>query len=129
MAEGLARALAGSLGMDMEFSSAGTLGIEDALATPEAIVVAAELGVDISNHLSRALNRDIARAADFIFGMEYAHLESVKHICERGSRISLLGGKREIPDPIGCDIDFYRTVRDMIWLELQRVLTEIANEK
>jgi hypothetical protein len=35
----------------------------------------------------------------------------------------------EIPDPIGCDIDFYRTVRDMIWLDLQRILPEIANEK
>ena len=127
MAEGLARILADRFDLDMEFSSAGTLGSDGAPASPEAVAVAAELGADISSHRSRTLSPEIVRRADIIFGMEYAHLESVKAISAGRARVALLGDA-EIPDPIGRDQDFYRAVRDEIWTSLERILPEIDDE-
>ncbi|HHS49903.1 MAG TPA: low molecular weight protein arginine phosphatase [candidate division Zixibacteria bacterium] len=127
MAEGIARSIALCEGYSMDFRSAGTLGIEDAPATPEAILAAKEHGADISRHRSQALNQDNVCWADVIIGMEYAHLESVKLFDIRGKKLMLLCSE-EIEDPIGEDIGFYRAVARQIAECLDKLLSKLENE-
>ena len=127
VAEGFAKKIALQNGFDMEFYSAGTLGIEGILASPEAIFVSEEKGVDISKHKSMALSADLIARADIIFGMEYAHLERVKQYDVRGKNVLLLG-LEEIDDPIGKGLEFYRCIRDEIVISLERALSLIKNE-
>ena len=137
MAEGIARHWADENGFpEIEFSSAGTLGIVGHPATEEAILVCDEIGVDISGHLSRGLTARYIRDADYIFGMEHAHLEIAKEIEPSASeKIFLLGdygyaaSGKEIPDPLGMGVSYFRLVRDAIRDNIYRILPSIAHEK
>jgi len=104
--------------------SAGTLGIAGAPASPEAIVAMAELGVDLSGHRSRGLDRSLLEHADVIVGMTQAHLAEIEAWSDSGGRLYLLrafedgsdpaADAADLPDPIGRDATFYRETRDII---------------
>lgn len=61
-------------------SSAGTMAMADAAATPEGISVAAEYGLDTSGHTARLLEPALLRDADLILGMGADHLERVLEV-------------------------------------------------
>lgn len=121
MAEGIAKKMAEEKGLHWQISSAGTLGISDEPASMNARMACAEIGIDISRHLSRALTADMIRESDIVLGMEYAHLNYCKRLCEDAEdKIQLIGGfdlgkpALEVEDPIGRDIQFFRDVRDKL---------------
>lgn len=73
MAEGILRARAAEAGVDLTVSSAGVMQ-GGAPATPDAVGVLAELGIDISNHVSQRLDRDLVAGADLVLAMTRDHL-------------------------------------------------------
>lgn len=104
-------------------SSAGLMGVEGQPASPEAITVLAEKGVDLKPHRSRGLTKDSVRSATMIVVMTAAHREAVlRDYPEAASRLRMLtsfgaGGEKravDIPDPIGMSEQVYRRVRDQI---------------
>ncbi len=136
MAEGLARRWALQHNyLNWEFASAGTLNIEGAPASENAVIACDEVGVDISAHRSQGLTVELLEAYDYIFGMGNAHVNIGRKLAPAASgKIFLLGAfglgasEEEIPDPVGMELVFFREVRDLIMAHLNRVLPYIADE-
>jgi len=94
--------------------SAGTLDIEGAPASNEAIAVAAAYGVDLRDHRSRGLGRADVLAADLIVVAALEHLDAIdRRFPEAAARPLLIrafeegpnpaAGAPDLEDPIGCD--------------------------
>lgn len=73
MAEGLLRAKLQQAGVHAQVGSAGLLP-GGSSATPDAVAVMAERGVDITRHVSCQITADIARSANLIIGMSRSHV-------------------------------------------------------
>ena len=63
MAEVLLREQIEKGSLELETSSAGTLGIEDHAANPDAVTAASELALDLRNHRSRGISHEILEDA------------------------------------------------------------------
>ena len=84
MAEGLLRQmLSKNRKANVRIHSAGTHGLDDQPAAPFAIQAAAEMGIDISGHRARSLDRDMVAKADLILVMEPFHREIVARAVPR----------------------------------------------
>ena len=105
--------------------SAGTLGIDGAEASPEALEAMAEIGIDLSGHRSRGITDGDIRTADLIVVMALHHLEELAlHFPGVTDRIVLLRafeegsapqpGAPDLDDPIGARIGIYRAQRERI---------------
>ncbi|MDW7682250.1 MAG: low molecular weight protein arginine phosphatase [bacterium] len=118
--------------------SAGTLGLQGNPPTANAITVAREKGVDISQHRSRGVNQQILERSDLILVMASHHRD---YIIEKfpsfKNRVFLLksyaaeGEPIEnvaISDPIGENLSFYRTIINQIERELDRILPAIKTK-
>lgn len=136
MAEGILRhKLPPELQEHVLVRSAGTLGLKDERATPFAVLVAREHGVDISHHRSSPLERKLVRDADLILAMEPEHVEYVRReFPDAGDKVQLLTDfarpaeekrGRPIDDPIGMGLDVYRRTYEEIEAEIDRILPEL----
>jgi len=112
---GAAAVAAGSLSVE----SAGTLGIQGASASAEAVLAMEEIGVDLSPHRSRGLSEVDLDRTDLIVGMDEDHLAEVRAISPGSAdRCRLLrafengpgpaAGAPDLEDPIGTPLAFYR---------------------
>lgn len=119
---------------DIDIISAGTAAPSGRRATPEAIKVMADVGVDISGHLVRRLSDEMIHKADLILVMEEAHKEEIlKRVPEAKGKVYLLKefGREEkilnqqedldIADPIGKPLEFYQKCFTIIKEELERI--------
>jgi protein-tyrosine-phosphatase len=115
LAEGIARARLGPES-GVFFESAGLYALEGAPATPHALAVAAEVGVDLRRHRARSVTREMVEGADRIYVMARSHAEALGHMgAELGDRVSLLDPAGEdIPDPYGGDVAVYHRAREGI---------------
>lgn len=125
----LARACAG---LPVTVGSAGIAAPVGNPATEFAIAVGKELGVDISNHRARQLDRPAIESSDMILVMENGHREwIVSHLPSAREKVRLLGGypdrEIEIPDPIGHSLEFYRSTALLIKAGALKVATDIKN--
>lgn len=73
MAAALLRHRLGPAGRSVSITSAGLL-TEGRPASPEAVAVMAEYGLDISDHRSRLVDADLVAAADLVLGMARRHV-------------------------------------------------------
>ena len=122
----IAEALLASRNSAQELSlasgSAGTLGIEDHAANPDAVRALEETGLNLKNHRSRAITDELLVKAFAIVVMapeheEYLlnrHPDSAEAIvrlwefCPEGQSAG------EIEDPLGRGLDEFRRIRDVI---------------
>jgi protein-tyrosine-phosphatase len=112
-------------------SSAGLAAVDGAAASPPALEVLAEKGVDLAPHRSRSLTRAMVDAAELIVAMTNSQvLELTRRFPEAKGRIRLLtsfaadnhrsraGGSAaaagDIEDPIGGAMSTYRRIGDEI---------------
>ncbi len=92
MAEGLLRHHLDAAGVALEARSAGTLGWNGNPATPHAVEVLAERGIDLSHHVSRRLDTAEIRAARLVIAMTRVHAWAVAaHDPDAPRRTFLLG--------------------------------------
>ncbi len=95
----------------MEIISAGTMGLEGMVATPEAVVAAAELGAEVGEHRSRKLTSELIQQADVVFCMSRSHLSDVTRMLpSASSKTHLLDESGDISDPIGAGSEVYAKV-------------------
>jgi protein-tyrosine-phosphatase len=136
MAEGLLKKkLYIKYGSKLDVQSAGTLGINGNPATIHAITAAREKGVDISNHISKGINKKYVSNADIIFAMADYHKEYLeRYFPKYKENVFLLKtfnrrGKKpknlSIKDPIGEGLTTYRRVINQIDEELERILPQL----
>jgi protein-tyrosine phosphatase len=104
---------------------AATPGDEAAL---EAVQAVRTLGADLSGHVSRPLDAELAQEADWLLTMTSGHESSVRLRFGRyGAKPRLLGFEGEdIADPIGFPQDVYDECAREILSHLERLLPEIA---
>jgi len=136
MAEGLFKKyLAEKLGCTVDrleekgyiITSAGTLGMVGFPASADAVRVCAAMGVDISNHRSRALNGLLIEQSDLIYVMAQGHRNAVADISpESMDNCSLLAEDTDIPDPIGQSQTFYNDCAELIDRAVRKRLSELV---
>lgn len=117
-------------------SSAGTAPMEGASPTPDAVTAARELGADIAGLVSKRLSPQVISSADLVLTMERMHRDRIAELVpEAWKKTHLLKGygqkgipafEREIRDPIGMPLDFYRTTAQEIKNSLKGVVRELT---
>jgi len=131
MAEGLLRhMLPKGWGPNIHIHSAGTHGLDDQPAASFAIQAASEMGVDISGHRARSLDREMVSQADLILVMEPFHREIVARAVSSGEsdRLRLLADfetprqSDTIDDPYNHSLKVYRACINRIGHCLEGVL-------
>ena len=88
----------------------------------DAIIVARELGVDLSSHHARALTEDMLERADVVVGMTAAHVSALDGRGARGK--TRLLADADLDDPIGGGPDAYRRAYARIEREVRKLLEE-----
>ena len=113
MAEYLARSTATD--GDIEFVSAGTTAPVGHPPSAGAILVMAELGIDIGGHASADV-WEVGPRADRIYALSREHLSSLRRAWpDRAHWIHMLRPDgASIDDPWGCGEAVYRSIRDEI---------------
>lgn len=125
MAEGFLRDMAEKAGLDVETSSAGVGAIDGYPSTDETIRTMKEYGIDMSDHRSRRITREMAKKADAIFVMETFHREAILSqwpdmaskthlLAEYAQTLMPWGNEIDIPDPIRMSSSFYQNVSRVI---------------
>ncbi len=135
MAEALLRqGLQEKLGQNpipFEFRSAGILAGAGLPATPEAIQVMAEYGIDLSQHRSQVLSQRHLQWADLVLTMTDSHR---KHILSqftiRPNQIYTLaefsGAERvDVVDPFGSGIEAYRQSARQLQVLIESIIKQI----
>jgi protein-tyrosine-phosphatase len=150
MAEGLLRTHLATAGIPAQVGSAGLMP-GGSPATEHAVAVTATRGVDISDHVSRQLDRQVVRSAPLIIGMARTHVReavvtygapiertfTLKELVRRGEKVgprratepvsawlARVGVGRQVSDLIGDDPD--DDVADPIGRPLQEYAITVA---
>lgn len=133
MAEGIFRSLvAGKLGCTEEdlpergvlILSAGISAAEGSGASPEAVELLLDRGIDISDHVSQQLTADLLERADRVLAMTRGHRDIILTLRpDLEEKIELLSAEgRDISDPIGGGRDEYRQCLEEIERNLKVLL-------
>jgi protein-tyrosine phosphatase len=104
---------------DLTVDSAGTLGIDGASASAEAIEALGELGLDLGPHRSQGVNAGHMEQADLVIGMTHVHLMELATMFprSRAPRFVLRAFEEsanphpdapDLADPIGKSLGFYK---------------------
>jgi len=136
MAEAMLRAmLCEKLGCELEelrdrgyeVLSAGIHTMNGLTASLETIEVLTEQGIELRNHSSQPLSRQLLEAADTVYAMTKSHESSIlAHWPEYKTRVELLSRDgKDISDPIGMGIDEYRRCQAEIAENLRQILDRI----
>lgn len=132
MAEAIARRMVADLGLEgIEVSSAGTQAWDGSPASDEALLIGVERNLDLSEHRSRRLTPEIAKASDLILVMSPTHVPQVKEV-DPSANVHLLSGYgtgsvgRGIADPFGGNLADYRATADVLEKELSGLLERIS---
>ena len=120
MAAEYARHQAAQAGLShLLIDSAGTLGIEGAPASENAVELLRENGQDLSSHRSRGLRKSDMTAFDMILVMEHHHQEELEYRYPGSNEAMFLlrasddgpdpsHGAPDLDDPIGESMEVYR---------------------
>jgi len=136
MAEGLLRQmLSKKRAANVRIHSAGTHGLDDQPAAPFAIQAAAEMGIDLSGHRARSLDRDMVVKADLILVMEPFHREIVARAVprEESDKLRLLADFERprqsdtIDDPYTRSLKIYRACLKRIQHCLEGVVDHLQS--
>lgn len=122
-------------GRQVEVLSAGTFAWEGQQASPEAVAVMRERGLDLGGHRATLLTPQMVEQADLVLTMTAAHRAQVLRACpEAEAKVFSLGeyagGSQDIADPLGRPLDDYRAcaaqLEELITRALARWLGEPA---
>ena len=131
MAEGILKKTASDNNIDnLHICSAGTAAINGAPATDFAVVAAGHWGVDISNHKSQSLTKELIKNSDLILTMGSEHVERILAVDKSMlSKMYLFKGfpepynmdQERVDDPIGGSLEQY----NQTFLELSEVVRKV----
>ena len=136
MAAAIARRVASERGLgDIEIASAGTSAWEGSPASDGALLVGIEHQLDLNEHRSQQLTRELVETHDIILAMGPHHLERIVAL-GAADRAFLLtdfasrgNSQRAISDPMGSDLDVYRTTFEELDREIRRVFDRLVAER
>ena len=116
-------------------ASAGTSAWEGQPASPLAVEVLADIGVDLSGHRAKRLTGELVDASDLIVVMAGEHGEAVRAMnSSAADRVIPLGGldpcriEPDVRDPIGGSREIYVESRDEIEGLVLRLIDYLADK-
>ena len=122
MAEGLFRHAVAGQG-EYRVLSAGLGAMDGQPPSAHSVTAMKELGIDISKQRSRMMTAELAKEADYIFGMTHSHVDTVQLLYPQAAEKTFLMREfddtldpyeKDISDPIGGSLNVYRACRDQI---------------
>lgn len=119
--------------IDIHVFSAGVGAIEGLKASQEALKTLDEEGIDLSKHCSRKVTRELIEKAHFILAMTRGHKDVLIGLYpEAREKIWLFNefagiNDRDIPDPIGLDLEYYRRVAAEIKEAVKKIAEKLNN--
>lgn len=122
MAEGIMRDIALQRGFDMEVSSAGISAFDGEGASKNSILVLKEMGIDITSHKSRQVNRDMVEDSDLIITMTDYHREL---LLRRYNNLENKLISFNIQDPFGGDYNIYKSCSEEIKSEILKIVDKL----
>lgn len=128
MAEGLFKALNGEQKTGLEAISAGIFTNNGMSASENAVIVAKELGADISNHKSQMLNGDIVNDAKYLVCMTGAHYDQILLKFPNVSYKLFTLSPTDIDDPFGGNIDEYRSCATQIKSAVESIIERLSKK-
>lgn len=120
MAEGILKSLAKKKGLDINVKSAGISVFDTWSAAHNAIRAMAEINIDISNHRSSILDRELVIDSDLILTMSRSHKNIIQgkypEVKNKVFTLKEYAYKKEedIIDPFGGNYKIYQSTRDEI---------------
>lgn len=136
MAEAITRKMAIERGLgDLEAVSAGTAAHEGAPASDGALLVGMERHLDLAQHRSQPLTRELIASADVILAMGNHHLQQIDALGGSGKSYLLAdyasrgASVRAISDPMGAELSVYRETADELEEEIQRLLDRVTADR
>ena len=109
---------------DFTVASAGTMTNDGMLPTEQAVTAMNEIGLDISDHTSRQVNRKIVENTDVFVALTPEH--GVALAFYHGAdpkKIVVPGGG--ITDPFGSPLPVYRRCRDLLLETMPQLIEDI----
>ena len=137
MAEGILKKILTDQGISrIIVESAGTMAPYEMKPTAFAQITTIERGIDISKHRSIDISKSMIDKTDLILVMEKAHKRFIQNMTNAiEDKVFLLKGfgkrneiEEEIEDPIGRDLEFYRSCYDSMEREIHRILPLILEK-
>jgi protein-tyrosine-phosphatase len=141
MAAVYARRQASQAGLShLMVDSAGTLGIEGAPASDEAVQVLRENGMDLTTHRSRGIRKADMTCSDMVLGMEFRHLAELEDRFSGHDRAVHLirafddgpdpaPGAPDLEDPIGLSVEVYRARFEQIRNAVDNLMIHLRNTR
>ncbi|MBR3836272.1 MAG: ribosomal protein S18-alanine N-acetyltransferase [Clostridia bacterium] len=124
MAEGLFKKILSDRGItDISCRSCGLAAYTGDEASPQAVEVCAERGVDLSVHRATVFNEYIFDETDIMVCMTEGHKGAVMSVKPTFRILVPEGG---VPDPYGGDAEIYRNCADKLEVFLERFLDSIT---
>jgi protein-tyrosine phosphatase len=107
--------------------SAGIAAMMGSRASPEAVTVMRDLGIDLSSHESQPLTEALVRHADLILTMTRSHRQAIlTEWPDAADRTKLLcRDGLDVADPVGGPADLYRRCANQIGGELDEWIKTI----
>jgi len=107
--------------------SAGIAANLGSAASSEGVEVLKPLGIDLSAHESQPVTEQLIKHADVIWTMTRSHRQAIlDQWPEAGSRTFTLSlDNRDIADPIGGPVEYYRKCAAQITTELEQRLADL----
>ena len=131
------RILCGKIKVD----SAGTFACEDAEATPNAIQVMDDMGLNIERHKAKPVDAELIAWADLILTMESAQFEQIEAMFPdaedklhmligyaKGENGYVSGEGYEVEDPYGEDLEEYRSCAGQLKSAIDRIVRRLEKQ-
>lgn len=130
MAEGILRSLADEKGLEINVKSAGIAAFDGESAAENAIKAMEEIGIDIKNHKSRILHRELVRNSNLILTMSRSHKDMILRAYPESEKkvftLKEYAYKEEgdIIDPFGGSLKTYQDTRDEIANCIEKIINK-----
>lgn len=123
MAEALFRQMTEEKQIDgITCTSAGLSAFDGEAASENSVEAMSEIGIDISDHRSKTVTRDLLNDTELIVCLSGGHYNILKKIADE-SKLRILGSG--ISDPYGMSLAEYIRTRDEIRSALDALLEEL----
>ncbi|MDR7869489.1 MAG: low molecular weight protein arginine phosphatase [Tissierellaceae bacterium] len=127
MAEGILKDIVKKNKLSIEVQSAGVFAFDGDEASNGARLALEGIGIDISNHKSQSINKELVNGADLILTMSKSHKENlIVNYPQIRDKVFMLkeyafNEDEDIADPFGRDLHNYEIARDEILRALKNI--------
>lgn len=134
MAEAVAKKIIAEKGWGdkLTVASAGVAAVDGLPASPQAVAVMEERGIDLRSHRSRMLKEEHWQEADVVLTMTESHKAALQEAIPGDKLFTLaefVGLEGDIADPIGGSEDVYRRCADRLEELVARALEKLMKQE